>query len=154
MDRLGASVGAVGKGVISETGNGRETAEGTRVRASLVVLPLIEARALRDGGGPMDPSVPRGCLSVGVMSEMLMRTLLPSAETRGVSEGPSVSDVVDNGRGSPGVVKMDESRRWCPLFDDGAGVVPAVPRTPIRLFSFRESKLSNSGEAKEKRGAH
>lgn len=99
-------------------GDGRANEDESRLFAGVGVP--MEVRLVRAGGGPIDPAE----ALTGVEPEVVpfARTLFP--RTFEIFAGVSVprtlsfpvSDSADGGRGIPGVVKMEESRRWA-IFD-------------------------------------
>lgn len=101
----------------------------------------IEDRLSLGGGGPMDPVVILD--GVEVEDVPLTRTLLPSAfvgVSRLLTLSLPVSDRAEGGRdiGIGVDEKMDESRREA-IFEDCAGVLPAVPLTPSFLLRSSSS---------------
>lgn len=94
----------------------------------------------------MAPSIDRFVRCVAVLTGPLARMLLPSVAfvaVDGVSVGRRslvvlpASDNTDGGRAvTLGVPKMEDSRREAGTLAAEAGVLPAVPRTPMRRLSY------------------
>lgn len=134
-------------GTLMVLGVRAEDPEGIRVGVA-----VAEADPARAGGGPIEPSRDRfftaPVVDAEVLAVLLTRTLLPRVDFVAV-DGASlmrrslmtlpVSERAEGGRDPPtaGVPKIDDSRRllgWTLAVD--AGVLPAVPRTLRRLFSY------------------
>jgi len=99
-------------------------------------------RAAESGGAPIEPSIRFTAFVTADIVGPLTRTLFASVfmvlKVSAVFSFPTfptlsfeLSDRAEGGRITVGVLKMDDSRLW----EAGAGVLPAVPRTPILRFS-------------------
>ena len=114
--------------------------DGMRVGVAEAAPAMLRAEA---GGGPIAPSIERFVVCVVVP---FVRILLPKVGLVAV-EGASlrrrslvvlpVSDSTEGGLDATvGVPNMEDSRRCAGTFAVEAGVPPAVPRTPMRRFSY------------------
>jgi hypothetical protein len=91
----------------------------------------IEALGL-GGGGPIEPRL----IALGVpLIEVFSLVLFDSVDDLiGVSEPVLAFDIAEAGLDGPGVAKREDSLRWWPTLEAGAGVLPAVPFVPCFLL--------------------